>query len=125
MNLPPLDGGSSPSVNASLVATFNGVLTSHANKFQAKHHDAMVLQFHVKKVLNHVLHKHQDYGFKNVAAFCRGYNQPDIRSDPEKYRCGEALDMCFWYDSGRLTSRVHQSFTGVLGRWLEGKSRRV
>ncbi|KAF2125337.1 carbohydrate esterase family 16 protein [Dothidotthia symphoricarpi CBS 119687] len=124
MNLPPLDRGPSPSVNASLVETFNDVLKTHADQFQAEHRDASVLQFDVNTVLNGVLDDYEKYGFKNVTAFCPGYNQPDIRTNPEKYGCGEGLSTYFWYNSGHLTSRTHEVFTKTLRKWLVSKSGR-
>lgn len=101
MNLPPLDRGPLRSVNASLVASFNDIHRAHAYDFQAKHQDATVLQFDVNKELNTVLDHYQDYGFVNVTNICLGYNQPDIRTNPEKYGCGKGLDTYFWYDLGR------------------------
>lgn len=122
MNLPPLDRGPSPSVNASLVASFNAIHAAHASAFQEKHRDSTVLQYDVNSVLNDVLDHYQDYGFKNVTKNCPGYNQPDIRTNPEKYGCGEGLDTYFWYDSGHLGSRTHKVFTEKLKKWLGTKS---
>jgi phospholipase/lecithinase/hemolysin len=124
MNLPPLDRGPSPSVNMSLVASFNDIHKTYANNFKARHQDATVLQFDVNKVLHTVLDHYQNYGFVNVTKNCPGYNQPDIRTNPEKYGCGQGLDTYFWYDSGHLTSRTHEVFTGVLKRWLVDSSSR-
>ncbi|RAR04100.1 carbohydrate esterase family 16 protein [Stemphylium lycopersici] len=117
MNLPPLDRGPSPNVNASLVESFNSILAAHADAFAAKHSDAGVLQFDVNTVLNEVLDKYTDYGFKNVTGYCPGYNQPDILTEPGKYGC-TALDTYFWYNSGHLTSRTHEIMTDVLKKWL-------
>lgn len=122
MNLPPLDRGPAPSVNVSLVETFNSVLKEHADQFQAEHRDAKVLQFDVNTVLNGVLDEYEKFGFKNVTAFCPGYNQPDIRTNPEKYGCGEGLSTYFWYDSGHLTSKTHAVFTKALKKWLVARS---
>lgn len=118
MNLPPLDRGPRPLVNTSLVASFNAIHAAHANAFQAKHDDATVLQYDVNGVLNNVLDNYQDYGFVNVTQTCPGYNQPDIRTDPEKYGCGAGLDTYFWYDAGHLGSRTHKVFTKKLAKWL-------
>ncbi|RMZ68106.1 lysophospholipase A [Pyrenophora seminiperda CCB06] len=118
LNLPPLDRGpGTPSVNASLVAEFNGIHAAHADAFQAEHRDVTVLQFDVNGVLNRVLDKYQDYGFENVTDYCPGYNQPDILSDPEKYGCTD-LDTYFWFNSGHLTSRVHKIMEDSLRGWL-------
>ncbi|KAF2681797.1 carbohydrate esterase family 16 protein [Lentithecium fluviatile CBS 122367] len=122
MNLPPLDRGPSPSVNASLVLTFNSIHSSHATAFQATHPDAAILQFDVNAMLNGILDHPGEYGIKNITNFCPGYNQPDIRTDPAKYGCGEGLDTYFWYDSGHLTTRVHQIFVPILRDWLSMQS---
>jgi phospholipase/lecithinase/hemolysin len=122
LNLPPLDRGPSPSVNATLVSTYNSILAAHASEFQDCHRDANVLQFDVNEVLNEVFDDAQEYGFTNTTSWCPGYNQPDILTDPEKYGCGKGLDTYLWYNSGHLTSRVHSVFAEVLEKWLVAKS---
>lgn len=124
LNLPPLDRGPSPSVNATLVSTFNSILSSHATAFQNSHRDANVLQFDVNTVLNGVFDDAAKYGFTNTTSWCPGYNQPDIRTNPGKYGCGQGLDTYLWYNSGHLTSRVHEVFTEVLRKWLVAESER-
>jgi phospholipase/lecithinase/hemolysin len=119
MNLPPLDRSPSPSVNASQVDLFNSIHAAQTDAFQAKHRDATVLQFDVNSVLNDVLDNYKDYGFVNVTTNCPGYNQPDIRTNPAKYGCGEGLDTYFWYDKGHLGSRTHEVFTKKLSAWLK------
>ncbi|KAF2629272.1 carbohydrate esterase family 16 protein [Macroventuria anomochaeta] len=123
LNLPPLDRGPSPSVNKTLVSTYNGILASHATAFQKNHTDATVLQFDVNTVLNQVFDDAADHGFTNTTNFCPGYNQPDILTNPEKYGCGKGLDTYLWYNSGHLTSRVHEVFSKVLARWLGEQGR--
>jgi phospholipase/lecithinase/hemolysin len=123
LNLPPLDRGPLPSVNATLVSMYNAILASHATEFQDCHSDANVLQFDVNTVLNKVFDDAAMYGFTNTTDWCPGYNQPDVTTDPGKYGCGEGLDTYLWYNSGHLTSRVHRVFTEVLRKWLVTKSR--
>lgn len=123
MNLPPLDRGPSPSVNSSLVHTYNALLASQATAFQTTHPDATILQFDVNTVLNGVFDDAASYGFTNTTSFCPGYNQPDIKSSPEKYGCGRGLDTYLWYNSGHLTSRVHEVFSRVLVAWLREQGR--
>ncbi|KAJ4344042.1 hypothetical protein N0V95_006420 [Ascochyta clinopodiicola] len=123
LNLPPLDRGPSPSVNASLVSTYNAILASHASEFQDAHKDAVILQFDVNTVLNQVFDDAAEYGFTNTTNFCPGYNQPDINSNPGKYGCGKGLDTYLWYNSGHLTTRVHQVFSRVLVKWLGEQGR--
>jgi phospholipase/lecithinase/hemolysin len=123
LNLPPLDRGPSPSVNASLVGTYNAILKEHAGAFQKSHGDATVLLFDVNTVLNGVFNDAGSYGFTNTTSFCPGYNQPDIKTNPGKYGCGEGLDTYLWYNSGHLTSRVHEVFSKVLGKWLGEQGR--
>ena len=123
LNLPPLDRGPSPSVNKTLVATYNSILASRATAFQKNHTDVAVLQFDVNTVLNGIFDDAAAYGFTNTTNFCPGYNQPDILSDPGKYGCGEGLDTYLWYNSGHLTSRVHEVFSRVLVKWLGAQER--
>ncbi|KAF1973537.1 hypothetical protein BU23DRAFT_533148 [Bimuria novae-zelandiae CBS 107.79] len=122
LNLPPLDRGPSPNVNASMVSTFNDILKEHADEWQAQHMDASVLLFDVNTVLNGVLDEYEKYGFTNVTGYCAAYNQPDIRTDPGKYGC-KPLREYFWYNSGHLTSRTHEIFTASLLEFLKGRSR--
>jgi phospholipase/lecithinase/hemolysin len=122
LNLPPLDRGPSPSVNATLVSTYNSILAAHATEFQECHNDANILQFDVNTALNEIFDDAATYGFTNTTGWCPGYNQPDITTDPAKYGCGEGLDTYLWYNSGHLTSRVHDVFTEVLREWLVAKS---
>lgn len=123
LNLPPLDRGPSPSVNKTLVETYNDILANHATKFAAEHRDAAILQFDVNTVLNGVFDEAASYGFTNTTSFCPGYNQPDILTNPAKYGCGKGLDTYLWYNSGHLTSRVHEIFSGFLVEWLGLQSR--
>jgi phospholipase/lecithinase/hemolysin len=124
MNLPPLDRGpGTPSVNKILVDMYNSILHHHAKAFQRSHSDAHVMQFDVNAVLNRVFDDAAVHGFTNTTDFCPGYNQPDILTDPGKYGCGNGLDTYLWYNSGHLTSRVHEVLSRVLGRWLGEQGR--
>lgn len=123
VNLPPLDRGPSPSVNKTLVDSYNSILKQHATAFQEEHRDATVLQFDVNTVLNKVFDDAASYGFTNTTSFCPGYNKPDILTNPEKYGCGKGLDTYLWYNSGHLTSRVHEVFSKVLVKWLGEQGR--
>lgn len=118
LNLPPLDRSPSPAVNASLVATYNGVLAQHVDAFRTLRRDAAVLLFDINTVLNGVFNDAEKYGFTNTTGFCPGYNQADVLTDPGKYGCGEGLDSYLWYNSGHLTSRVHKVFSRLLEKWL-------
>ncbi|KAF9731377.1 hypothetical protein PMIN02_010524 [Paraphaeosphaeria minitans] len=119
MNLPPLDRGPSPSVNASMVGEFNTILKAHADAFQQVTRDAEVLQFDVNAVLNRVLEGYEAYGFKNATGYCKAYDQPDILTDPGKYGCAP-LPTYFWYNSGHLTSRTQEILTRELEKFLKG-----
>lgn len=118
LNLPPLDRGPSPSINTTLINTYNDILKTHATAFQAAHKDATVLQFDINTALNQIFDDAASYGFTNTTSYCRGYNQPDILTNPEKYGCGKGLDTYLWYNSGHLTSHVHEVFSKVLVKWL-------
>lgn len=49
------------------------------------------------------------------------YNQPDIDTNPEKYGC-LPLDQYFWYNSGHMTSHVHQILATEVRQYLVGRS---
>ncbi|KAH8731992.1 lysophospholipase-like protein A [Phaeosphaeriaceae sp. PMI808] len=112
----------SPALNTSLINTFNNIAATYAEDFQSNHRDATVLQFDINTLLNEILDKHEAYGFKNTTGVCPGYNQADIRANPQKYGCGEGLDTYFWYDAGHLGSHTHKTFTGMLRKWLIRRS---
>lgn len=118
LNLPPLDRGPSASLPAALVRTYNALLAAHARDFQTARPDATVLLFDVNAVLNRVFDDAAQYGFTNTTAFCPGYNQPDVATDPGKYGCGAGLGTYLWFNSGHLTSRVHEVFSKELVEWL-------
>lgn len=119
LNLPPLDRGpGNPSVNQTLIQTYNSILGRHASSFQRSHLDARVLLFDANAVLNRVFDDAAAYGFTNTTNFCPGYNQPDILTDPGKYGCGGGLDTYLWFNSGHLTSRVHEILSDKLKGWL-------
>ncbi|KAI5361937.1 Putative GDSL lipase/esterase, SGNH hydrolase superfamily [Septoria linicola] len=124
MNLPPLDrtpanlvrtGGALPS--KTMVDQYNTALSKHASSFAKKHSGTWSGVFDVNSYLNTVLDSAEGYGIKNVTGYCAAYNQPDIDADPGKYGC-LPLKEYFWYNSGHVTSRVHEILAGQLEKWL-------
>lgn len=57
------------------------------------------------------------YGIVNTTDFCAGYDQPDIAVEYEKYGCPTPLERYFWFNSGHMTSHVHEVLAGEVERW--------
>ncbi|KAL2872379.1 SGNH/GDSL hydrolase family protein [Aspergillus lucknowensis] len=136
LNLPPLDRNpanqdelpENRSPNATQVGWFNSALERHASLFRSRHGDGdgdgddatTVLLFDAHSVLSGVLDSPGAYGIVNTTDFCPGYDQPDIGTNYEAYGCPTALETYFWYNSGHITSRVHEILAKALGAFLGG-----
>ncbi|KAJ5362891.1 Esterase SGNH hydrolase-type, partial [Penicillium brevicompactum] len=124
MNLPPLDRTpgnqvkSSPSPNATQIEWYNGALAEHAAAFAGKHKDAEVMLFDAHARLGAILDEPGKYGIVNTTNFCPGYDQPDIAVNYENYGCPTPLDGYFWFNSGHITSHVHQVLAEEVEDWL-------
>ncbi|KAL3466393.1 hypothetical protein BJX64DRAFT_13840 [Aspergillus heterothallicus] len=127
LNLPPLDrtpanqarepGERSP--NATQVAWFNGALLGHAGRFAERYRGSAVRVFDAHSVLKGILDNPGRYGIVNTTDVCPGYNQPDIADNFEGYGCSTSLREYFWYDSGHITSRVHELLARSLKAFLK------
>jgi len=125
LNLPPLDRTpanqktTSPSPNVTQVEWYNTALEQHADAFGKKHPDSNVLVFDAHSVLADILDRPAKYGITNTTSVCAGYNQPDIATNYQSYGCPVPLSQYFWFDSGHITSRVHEILAEKLGRTLK------
>ncbi|KAF2149251.1 carbohydrate esterase family 16 protein [Myriangium duriaei CBS 260.36] len=128
MSLPPLDrtpgnvnrtGGPRP--NKTMVDAWDASLSSHAEEF-ARTTGATVGVFDVNGFLNGVMDDAARYGIRNITSYCQGYDQPYINEDPGRYGC-LPLSEYFWFNTGHLTSRVHEILAGEVERFLDGRSR--
>ncbi|PWY73642.1 lysophospholipase A [Aspergillus heteromorphus CBS 117.55] len=127
MNLPPLDlrpgnlGSADPSPNATQIAWYNEALAQHAAAFNANHPDTNVLVFDAHAELSYILEHPGQFGIVNTTDFCAGYDQPDIEWNYQAYGCPTPLSTYFWYNSGHMTSHVHEILAGAvrdkLGGW--------
>ncbi|KAK5806529.1 hypothetical protein VI817_000787 [Penicillium citrinum] len=125
MNLPPLDrtpgnqASSSPHPNATQIKWYNDALIEHAHLFQREKMDVEARVFdahtHLSKILDHPAR----YGIVNTTNYCAGYNQPDIEENYSNYGCPTPLDQYFWFNSGHMTSHVHQILAEELQQWLK------
>ncbi|KAJ5427135.1 Esterase SGNH hydrolase-type [Penicillium sp. CMV-2018d] len=126
MNLPPLDrtpgnqAKSEPSPNATQVGWYNSALAGHAATFAEKHKEARIMLFDAHVRLADMLDEPWKYGIVNTTDFCTGYDQPDIAVHYEKYGCPTPLERYFWFNSGHMTSHVHEVLAGEVERWLHG-----
>ncbi|KAJ5112485.1 Lipase GDSL [Penicillium argentinense] len=126
INLPPLDktpgnqASSTPHPNATQVGWYNAALSEQASAFQREKSDVEVRVFDAHTQLSAMLDDPPRYGLMNTTNFCAGYDQPDIDVNYLKYGCPTPLDTYFWFNSGHLTSHVHQILAGQLEAWLQG-----
>lgn len=60
------------------------------------------------------------YGIVNTTGYCAGYDQPDVELNYKEYGCPVPVDKYFWFNSGHLTSHVHQILAGEIEEWLRG-----
>ncbi|KAL4997004.1 hypothetical protein BDV10DRAFT_202022 [Aspergillus recurvatus] len=129
LNLPPLDRtpanqaqtlcNETATPNATQIEWFNSALTAQARRFGRRNPDANVLVFDAHSVLSHVLDSPEQYGIVNTTDFCPGYDQPDIETNYQRYGCPTSLGTYFWFNSGHITSRLHEILAARLGETLE------
>lgn len=124
MNLPPLDKTPSnqaskvPLPNATMVGWWNDALAEHASAFARNNTGSTVLQFDTHAALVDIFDNAAQYGITNTTGYCASYDQPNINTDPASYGC-LPLSQYFWFNTGHLTSHVHQILAGKLKTWLE------
>ncbi|GKZ27329.1 hypothetical protein AbraIFM66951_010888 [Aspergillus brasiliensis] len=125
MNLPPLDrrpgnlGSADPSPNATQITWYNDALAQHASAFHDRYADTNVMLFDAHSELTYILDHPSKFGIVNITNFCAGYDQPDIAWNYQAYGCPTPLDTYFWYNSGHMTSRVHEILAGAVERKLQ------
>ncbi|KAL3440806.1 hypothetical protein BJX65DRAFT_314458 [Aspergillus insuetus] len=127
LNLPPIDltpsgqnqAPEDRSPNATQIALWNDILQQHAQKFQRRHRDSNSFVYDTNSQLQAVLASPADYGIVNTTNTCPGAKQPDIETNYEAYGCPTSLWTYFWYDSGHITSRVHQLVAEGLEHFLK------
>lgn len=128
LNLPPLDRtpsnqdrvlkGGSASPNATQVEWFNSALEAQSWDFERQNPGSSVLVFDAHKVLSGILDHPRKYGILNTTDLCPGAKELDIETNYEKYGCPTPLETYFWYDSGHITSRVHEVLASALDAML-------
>lgn len=124
LNLPPLDRtptnqdrvllGKSALPNATQVEWFNSALDTQSQDFERQNPETSALVFNAHKLLSGILDDPRKYGILNTTDFCPGAKEPDIESNYEKYGCPTPLETYFWYDSGHITSKVHEELARAL-----------
>ena len=105
-----------------MLESWTTALQTQNEGFKQKHPDTTSLIFDANAFLNGVMDNATatgEYGIKNITGYCASYDQPQINTDPGMYGC-LPLDEYFWFNTGHLTSRVHEILAGEVGRFLEG-----
>lgn len=126
MNLPPLDRTpgnvlkSTPLPNATMIDWWDTALLSHTSTFKQANPKAEAFVFDVNTFLNGVLDSPGRYGIVNSTGYCAAYDQPFINEDSESYGC-LPLDKYFWFNTGHLTSHVHEILAGEVAKFLENQ----
>lgn len=107
VNLPPLDrtpgnvGVEEPSPSKQMLDWWNGSLDKHTARFAHGHKDATALVYDANSFLNRVLDHPAKYGFENTTAFCPGYADETVVTDPGKFGC-TPIEGYFWFNSGHM-----------------------
>jgi phospholipase/lecithinase/hemolysin len=131
VNLPPLDKTPSnllkaPAVrspNATMVGWWNDALAERATSLDGqKGVTAMV--YDANSFLNGVLEDPSRYGVRNTTGFCAGYLQADVLTDAGRYGCPVPISEYFWFNSGHMTSHVHEVMAPDMERFLLEHSER-
>lgn len=93
VNLPPLDrtplnvNKVNPLPNKTMISWFGDSQARHIEAFATAHPTAKPMIFDANNFLNHVLDNPSDYGISNATAYCPGYTNADVPTDPGKYGC--------------------------------------
>jgi phospholipase/lecithinase/hemolysin len=69
-----------------MINWWDDALANHSSLFAQQNPDTNVMLFDAHAVLSGILDEPAKYGFVNTTGYCAAYNQPDILTDPEKYR---------------------------------------
>ncbi|KAF7189560.1 Acetylesterase [Pseudocercospora fuligena] len=123
MNLPPIDrapGVDGGTPNKTMIDWYDQALEEGVQSF-GQQRNVWTSIFDANRVLNGVMDRHEEFGFKNITGYCAAYNQPDIDTDSEKYGC-LPLDQYFWYNSGHMTSHVHRVLAAEVQQYLAARS---
>lgn len=126
MNLPPLDrtpGNSKlpiPNNTTQKVDWYDAALANHSAAFGEQNADAKVMLFDANTFLNGVMDNASEYGIKNTTGYCASYDQPYINTDPASYGC-LPLPEYFWFNTGHMTSHVHEILAGEVEKFLKGQ----
>ncbi|KAI0470660.1 hypothetical protein GGR56DRAFT_139365 [Xylariaceae sp. FL0804] len=127
VNLPPLDrtppnaGRADPSPNRTMIGWWDDALARHSRDFAARNPSATTMVYDANAFLNGVLDNAGKYGIKNTTSYCPAYDVLDVQTDPGKYGC-LPLDQYFWYNTGHMTSHVHQVLAPDIDRFLREQS---
>ncbi|CAG8957265.1 hypothetical protein HYFRA_00010687 [Hymenoscyphus fraxineus] len=130
MNLPPLNrnpantakGPLAALPNATMIHQYNAQISTSASEFQTKHPDSKTMVFDTYEYLSGILDHPAEFGITNTTNFCPRYDAPDIATDYAKYGC-QPLREYFWYNSGHVTSRIHELMAGAVDEFLREESR--
>ena len=130
VNLPPLDrtpsnlarAPAARSPNATMVGWWNAALAERAAELDGKEQGVTAMVYDANSFLNGVLDDPGRYGVANTTGFCAGYLQADVLTDPGKYGCPVPVGEYFWFNSGHMTSHVHELMAPDVERFLLSRS---
>ncbi|KAB5571848.1 lysophospholipase A [Coniochaeta sp. 2T2.1] len=130
VNLPPLDKTPSnllkqPAArtpNATMVGWWNDVLAERVRELDKTEEGVTAMVYDANRFLNGVLETPERYGVRNTTGFCAGYLQADVLTDPGKYGCPVSVGEYFWFNSGHMTSHVHEVMAPDVERFLRERS---
>jgi len=126
LGLPPLDKtpgnlvSPNPLPNRTMIDSWDGSITSHAEALHANHADTNVVVFDTYEALQGILDSPAEFGIVNTTSFCAA--APLIVTDTEETPAGCAVPVkeYFWYNTGHITFTVHQVLAAAIEETLVG-----
>ncbi|KAB5539331.1 lysophospholipase A [Coniochaeta sp. 2T2.1] len=130
VNLPPLDKTPSNLLkqpeartpNATMVGWWNDALAERVGALDKTGEGVTAMGYDANEFLNGVLETPERYGVRNTTGYCAGYLQADVLTDPGKYGCPVPVGEYFWFNSGHMTSHVHEVMAPDVERFLRERS---
>jgi phospholipase/lecithinase/hemolysin len=113
--------GATPLPNATMVQAYNSAIENAAKSFESTR-GVKAMVFDTYSYFTTILDDPLPYGIYNTTGYCAQYDAPDIATNYASYGC-LPLKEYFWYNTGHITSHVHELLAGGVADFLQKESR--